>query len=142
MATFTATNETVEHNWFVVDVGGQVLGRVATKIATVLRGKHKAVYTPHIDTGDFVVVINADKVRLSGNKESDKVYYRHTGYPGGTVETAASDMRKNHPTRLVELAVRGMLPKGSLGRRQLKKLKVFAGADHSHAAQTPKPLSF
>ena len=127
--------------WWVVDLAEQPVGRVASKIATVLRGKHKATYTPHIDDGDFIVAINADKVKFSGNKWDDKVYYRHTGYVGGIKETTAKEMLERNPTAIVEKAVKGMLPRGPLGRAQLKKLKVYTGADHPHSAQQPENLS-
>lgn len=127
--------------WWVVDLANQPVGRVASKIATVLRGKHKATYTPHIDDGDFIVAINADKVKFTGNKWDDKVYYRHTGYVGGIKETTATEMLERNPTAIIEKAVKGMLPRGPLGRAQLKKLKVYTGADHPHSAQQPESLS-
>ncbi|MFQ5692400.1 MAG: 50S ribosomal protein L13 [Nitrospinota bacterium] len=126
--------------WYVVDASGQVLGRLATRIATVLRGKHKPVYTPHVDGGDHVIVINAERVVLTGRKLKDKVYYRHSGYPGGIKSESAGDVLRTHPERLIERAVRGMLPKNRLGRAMLKKLKVYAGAEHKHEAQQPQPL--
>ena len=129
-----------QRNWFVVDAEGVTLGRLATTVAATLRGKHKAMYTPHVDTGDFVVVINAEKVKVTGNKETQKFYYRHSDYPGGLKSTSLKDMRARHPERIIENAVRGMLPGSNLGRQQLKKLKVYAGANHPHAAQNPTPL--
>jgi large subunit ribosomal protein L13 len=129
-----------QREWFVVDLEGQVLGRAATKIATVLRGKHKPTYTPHVDMGDFVVVVNADKVRLTGNKMKNKLYRYHTSYPGGLRETPAEKLLGRHPEQLIRDAVWGMLPKGRLGRRIIKKLKVYAGPEHNQVAQTPRPL--
>jgi large subunit ribosomal protein L13 len=137
--TFQA-NDTYVHEWYVCDVEGLTLGRAATKIASVLRGKHKPSYTPHVDAGDFVVVINADKVKLTGNKWSDKLYYDHSQFPGGLKPKSAEQLIKKHPTDLVKRAVWGMLPKGPLGRRLYKKLKVYAGKEHPHAAQQPKAL--
>ncbi|NLN20114.1 MAG: 50S ribosomal protein L13 [Firmicutes bacterium] len=130
----------LERTWYVIDAAGQRLGRLASQVAHVLRGKHKPEYTPHIDCGDYVIVINADKVELSGNKLEKKIYYRHSQHPGGLKATPASDMLAKHPEKMIELAVRGMLPRNSLGRRQLKKLKVYAGPDHPHEAQKPQPL--
>lgn len=129
-----------QRNWYVVDAEGVTLGRLATTVAATLRGKHKAMYTPHVDTGDFVVVINAEKVKVTGNKETQKFYYRHSDYPGGLKTTSLKDMRARHPERIIESAVRGMLPGSNLGRQQLKKLKVYAGANHPHEAQNPTPL--
>lgn len=126
--------------WWVADVSGQTLGRVATKIAAVLRGKHKPNFTPHVDSGDFVIVVNADKVRLTGKKWSDKIYYDHTLFPGGIVKTPAEKMLGKHPEELIRRAVWGMLPKGPLGRRIYKKLKVYASPNHDHGAQQPEPL--
>ncbi len=131
-----------EHAWYVADVEGMTLGRAATRIASVLRGKHKATFTPHADAGDFVVVINADKIKLTGNKWDDKVYYDHSQFPGGLKPKSAAQLLQKHPTDLVERAVWGMLPKGPLGRRIYKKLKVYAGKEHPHAAQLPQPLAF
>jgi large subunit ribosomal protein L13 len=128
------------HGWYIADLSGKTLGRACTKIASVLRGKHTAKYTTHEDAGDFVIVINADKVHLTGKKWDDKKYYDHTLFPGGVRENSAKQMLARHPTSLVERAVWGMLPKGPLGRRLYKKLKVYAGAAHPHAAQQPKPL--
>jgi len=136
-----AANKTVARSWYVADVSGKTLGRVATKIASVLRGKTKANFTPHVDTGDFVVVINAEKVRLSGKKWTDKLYYDHSLFPGGLRTLSAKQLLERHPTDLVKRAVWGMLPKGPLGRRVYKKLKVYAGAEHPHKAQQCKPLT-
>lgn len=129
-----------ERKWFVVDADGQVLGRLATKVATVLRGKHKPTYTPHVDAGDHVIVINARHVRLTGNKLMDKAYYRHSGYPGGIKSQTAEEILRKYPERVVEKAVKGMLPKNPLGRAMFKKLKVYAGSTHKHEAQKPQPL--
>jgi large subunit ribosomal protein L13 len=130
-----------QREWFVVDLENQVLGRAATRIASVLRGKHKPTFTPHVDDGDFVIVINADKVKLTGNKWGQKLYRRHSLYPGGLRETTAAEMRDKHPDRIVRSAVWGMLPKGPLGRKMLKKLKIYAGSEHNHAAQQPRELA-
>jgi large subunit ribosomal protein L13 len=138
--TYSAKAGDVQRKWFVVDAEGQTLGRLATTVAATLRGKHKAMYTPHVDTGDFVVVINAEKVKVTGNKETQKMYYRHSNYPGGLKTTSLKDMRARHPERIIENAVRGMLPGSNLGRQQLKKLKVYPGANHPHEAQNPTPL--
>jgi large subunit ribosomal protein L13 len=124
----------------VIDAENQVIGRLATEVARRLRGKHKPEYTPHVDTGDYIIVINAAKVRATGRKESDKVYYRHTGYPGGIKGTSLGRMRETYPERIIESAVKGMLPKGPLGRAMYRKLKVYAGAEHPHAAQQPQAL--
>ena len=140
MKTFSAKAHEVERDWFVVDATDRVLGRLASQIALRLRGKHKPIFTPHVDTGDFIVVVNAGKVRVTGNKGEDKIYYRHTGYPGGIYETNFNKMRARHPTRMLEKAEKGMLPKGPLGYAMIKKMKVYAGSDHPHAAQQPKPL--
>ena len=142
MKTFSMKTDAAvaDRKWQVVDVAGMTLGRACTQIAHVLRGKHKPTYTPHVDAGDFVVVINADKVKLSGKKWTDKIYVDHSLFPGGTREMSAEQLLQRHPTELVERAVWGMLPKGPLGRRIYKKLKVYAGAEHPHAAQQPKPL--
>lgn len=140
MKTFSAKAQEVQHDWILVDAADKVLGRLASQIATRLRGKHKAIYTPHVDTGDFVVVVNAEKVRVTGNKAQDKMYYRHTGYPGGIYETNFTKLQQRHPQRLLQKAVRGMLPKGPLGYAMLSKLKVYAGATHPHSAQQPKPI--
>ncbi len=140
MKTFSAKNAEVVHEWFVIDATDKVLGRVASEVALRLRGKHKAIYTPHVDTGDFIIVVNASKLKVTGNKETDKMYYRHTGYPGGLRSTSFRDMQIKHPGRALEKAVKGMLPKGPLGYAMIKKLKVYAGSDHPHAAQQPKVL--
>jgi large subunit ribosomal protein L13 len=131
-----------DRKWFVVDANGQVLGRLATRVATVLRGKHKPIYTPHVDGGDHVIVINAEHVRLTGNKLADKTYYRHSGYPGGIKAQTAEEILRKHPERVIEKAVKGMLPKNPLGRAMFKKLKVYAGSSHNHEAQKPQPLEF
>ena len=140
MKTFSAKPAEVVHEWFVIDATDKVLGRVASEVALRLRGKHKAIYTPHVDTGDFIVIVNAAKIRVTGNKANDKVYYRHSGYPGGIHATKFKDMQAKHPTRALEKAVKGMLPKGPLGYAMIKKLKVYAGATHPHTAQQPKVL--
>ncbi len=130
----------IRREWFVVDADGQNLGRLASRIATVLRGKHKPIFTPGLDTGDFVVVVNAGQVTVTGNKMEEKVYYRHSNYPGGLKRITLREQLDKHPTRVLMAAVRGMLPRGRLGRAMIKKLKVYATADHPHAAQQPKPL--
>ena len=130
----------VRHGWFVVDASGQVLGRLATRIARIIMGKHRPNYVPYLDMGDFVVVTNAEKVRMTGTKLDAKVYRRHTGYPGGLKSTAARDLQEKYPERLIEEAVRGMLPKTKLGRKQIKKLKVYRGKSHPHEAQQPRAL--
>ncbi|ORJ59507.1 50S ribosomal protein L13 [Geothermobacter hydrogeniphilus] len=140
MSTKAAKPATVQKNWFVVDLEGKVLGRAAAQIAHVLRGKHKPIYTPHVDTGDFVVVLNADKVKLTGNKLAAKTYYRHSGFPGGLKEITAEKLLEKKPEELIKAAVKGMLPKNKLGRQMFRKLKVYAGAEHPHAAQQPKNL--
>ena len=142
MKTFTATPDDISHDWHVVDAAGVPLGRLASVVAQLIRGKHKPTYTPHVDDGDNVVIINADKAVLTGNKYTDKKYYWHTGHPGGIKLTAARDLLAKHPDRVIEKAVFGMLPKTSLARQKLRgKLKVYAGAQHPHAAQQPKPFS-
>jgi large subunit ribosomal protein L13 len=140
MKTISAKADDVKRDWFLVDADGKTLGRLATEIARRLRGKHKAIYTPHADTGDYIVVINAEKVRVSGNKASDKMYYRHSGYMGGLKETSFNDMIKRSPESVIEIAVKGMLPRNPLGRTMYRKLKVYAGPQHQHAAQQPQPL--
>jgi large subunit ribosomal protein L13 len=140
MRTYTAKAGQVEQGWYVVDAQGKVLGKLATQIATRLRGKHKPEYTPHVDTGDYVIVVNAGKVRVTGRKTENKVYYRHSGYPGGIKETNFAKLRATRPERVLQHAVKGMLPKGPLGYAMLKKLKVYAGATHPHSAQQPKTL--
>jgi large subunit ribosomal protein L13 len=137
MKTYDARREDVARDWCLFDAQGVVLGRLACEVASRLRGKHKPIYTPYVDTGDFVVVVNADKVVLTGKKRTDKIYYRHSGYPGGLKETAAGKMLSEKPAQLFRQAVKGMLPKNSLGRKMIKKLKVYAGAEHKHAAQSP-----
>jgi large subunit ribosomal protein L13 len=140
MKTFSAKQETVKREWFVIDATDKILGRLSTEIARRLRGKHKPEYTPHVDTGDYIVIVNADKVRVTGNKEHDKIYYHHTGFIGSLKSVNLSKLRKEHPERILEKSVKGMLPKNSLGRTMFKKLKVYAGATHEHAAQQPQPL--
>ena len=140
MKTFSAKPHEVKHDWVVVDATDKVLGRLAAAIAHRLRGKHKPVYTPHVDTGDFIVVVNVDKLRVTGNKAEDKKYYRHTGYPGGISETNFTKLQQRFPGRILEKAVKGMLPKGPLGYAMLKKMKCYAGAAHPHTAQQPKSL--
>lgn len=135
--TYMQKKEDLVRNWYVIDAEGQNLGRVATKVATVLRGKHKPTYTPHMDCGDFVIVLNASKVNLTGNKLNDKIYYNHSGYTGGLRERTAKVMRENYPVEMVERAVKGMLPKGRLGRQMYKKLFVYEGSTHPHMAQKP-----
>lgn len=136
--TYMAKPNEVERKWYIIDAEGKRLGRLASEAAIILRGKHKPQFTPHVDTGDFVIIINADKVVLTGKKLSQKKYYRHSGYPGGLKVTVAADMLKNKPDRMIELAVKGMLPKGTLGRQQGMKLKVYAGSEHPHQAQKPE----
>lgn len=136
--TFMANDSTVERKWYVVDAEGQRLGRLASEVATLLRGKHKPTYTPHVDTGDHVIIINAEKIELTGNKLQDKMYYRHSGYPGGLKERNAQEMLEKQPERMLELAVKGMLPKGPLGRKMFKKLHVYSGPEHKHEAQKPE----
>lgn len=142
MKTFTAKAETAQHDWYMVDASGKVLGRLAAEIARRLRGKHKPEFTPHVDTGDYIVVVNVDKLRVTGNKAKDKKYYRHTGYPGGIYETAFEKMQAEHPERVLEKAVKGMLPKGPLGYAMLRKMKAYPGDVHPHTAQQPKQLQF
>ncbi len=141
MGTFTAKPETVVRDWYLVDATDKVLGRLATEIATRLRGKHKPEYTPHVDTGDHIIIVNAAKIRVTGDKANQKKYYRHSGYPGGIKETVLSDELENHPERVIERAVKGMLPKNTLGRAMFRKLRVYAGPDHAHQAQQPKTLA-
>ena len=140
MKTFSAKAHDVVHDWFVVDATDKVLGRLASEIASRLRGKHKPEYTPHVDTGDYIVVVNADKLRVTGAKATDKKYFRHSGYPGGIYETNFGKMQDKFPGRALEIAVKGMLPKGPLGYAMIKKLKVYAGDTHPHSAQQPKVL--
>jgi large subunit ribosomal protein L13 len=138
--TFTAKAETIEREWFIVDAEGWTLGRLASRIAPILKGKHKPIYTPHLDCGDFVIVVNADKVRVTGRKLDQKKYYRHSGYPGGLTTITLRDQLSKHPERVLQAAVKGMLPKNRLGRRMMKKLKVYAGGSHPHQAQQPRLL--
>jgi large subunit ribosomal protein L13 len=140
MKTFVATPETRQRDWYVVDAEGKTLGRLATQIADTLRGKRKPEYTPHVDTGDFVVVVNAEKVRVTGDKLNAKLYHRHSGYPGGLRTRTLGEMLERRPEEVIRLAVRGMLPRNRLARQQLRKLKVYAGPDHPHAAQKPAEL--
>lgn len=140
MKTFSARERDIEKKWYVVDAQGKTLGRLASEIVTILRGKHKPIYTPHIDCGDYVIVVNAEKVRVTGLKMDQKSYYRHSGYPGGLRTITLRDQLKKFPERVIEAAVKGMLPKNRLGRRIHKKLKVYAGPNHPHAAQKPQPL--
>ncbi len=140
MKTYNATNETAHHAWYVVDATGKTLGRLASEVAKRLRGKHKPEYTPHVDTGDFIVIINATQIKVTGNKSKDKVYYNHSGYPGGLKEITFEKLLAKHPERVIEIAVKGMLPKNILGRAMYRKLKVYAGADHPHSAQQPQLL--
>ena len=140
MKTFSAKPAEVKHEWFVIDATDKVLGRVASEVALRLRGKHKAIYTPHVDTGDFIVIVNADKIRVTGTKANDKISYRPWASPGGSYATKFKDMQAKHPGRAIEKAVKGMLPKGPLGYAMIKKLKVYAGSEHPHAAQQPKAL--
>ncbi len=140
MKTYQATKEELDPKWFVVNAEGKVLGRLCTGLARILRGKNKPTYTPYLDTGDFVIVVNAGKVTLTGKKLKDKIYYHHTGYPGGIKQTNAEKLLAKKPTEMIRMAVRGMLPKNSLGRQMLRKLKVYAGPNHPHEAQKPAPL--
>jgi large subunit ribosomal protein L13 len=140
MSTWTVRPGDIERKWYIVDANDLILGRVATQIATVLRGKHRPQYSPHADCGDHVIVINAEKIRVTGNKESDKIYYRHSGYAGGLKSITLEKQREKFPERIIELAVKGMMPKGPLGRSMLKKLKVYAGEDHPHTAQQPEAM--
>lgn len=140
MSTLSAKPGTVRRDWFVVDASGKVLGRLCAEIARRLRGKHKPIYTPHVDTGDCIVVVNAEKVAVTGRKLDDKRYYRHTGYVGNMKSASLREMLAKHPERVIELAVKGMLPKNPLGRAMFRKLKVYRGPDHPHAAQQPQPL--
>ena len=140
MKTLSAKPETVKRDWFVIDAENKVLGRLATEIARRLRGKHKPEYTPHVDTGDYIVVVNAEKVRVTGNKEQDKMYHHHTGYPGGLKSINLRGLLAKYPERVIQKAVWGMLPHNRMGRHLMTKLRVFAGPDHPHAAQNPKPI--
>ncbi|MFZ1036133.1 MAG: 50S ribosomal protein L13 [Smithella sp.] len=141
MKTYMAKAETIDRKWYVADASGKVLGRLASEIALRLRGKHKASYTPHVDTGDFIIVVNAEKILLTGKKLTDKIYYSYSGYPGGLRETTAGKMLAEKPENLIRIAVQGMLPKTNLGRKMLKKLKVYSGSAHIHEAQCPEILS-
>ncbi len=140
MKTFSANPETVRREWFVIDAADKVLGRLATEVAHRLRGKHKPEYTPHVDTGDYIIIVNADKVRVTGNKATDKLYHHHTGFPGGIKEISFEKLMAKDSTRVIESAVRGMLPKNTLGRAMYDKLKIFRGPEHVHQAQQPRPL--
>jgi large subunit ribosomal protein L13 len=140
MKTYQAKKEEVDHQWYLVNAEGKVLGRLATELAKILRGKNKPAFTPHVDTGDFVIVVNTGKVVLTGKKMKDKIYYHHTGYPGGIKEISAEKLLAKKPTEMLRIAVKGMLPKNSLGRQMLQKLKIYAGPDHPHEAQKPVPL--
>ena len=142
MKTFMASPATIERKWYVVDAEGKTLGRLASEVAKVLRGKNKAIFTPHIDTGDYVIVVNAEKIKVTGKKLEQKVYYRHSDYVGGMKETTLKEMLNKKPERVIELAVKGMLPKGPLGRQMMTKLHVYAGAEHGHEAQKPEVLTF
>ena len=138
--TYVTKAKDVQREWRVVDATGQTLGRLATQVAYILRGKHKPIYSSSVDTGDYVIVVNAEKIHVTGRKLDQKIYYRHSGYPGGLKTVTLRNLLQRHPTRVIEHAVRGMLPKNRLGRRMFKKLKVYAGPDHPHAAQRPRPL--
>ena len=140
MKTFSAKPQDIERKWFVVDAQGQTLGRLATRIATLLRGKHKPIYTPHMDCGDYVIVVNADKIQVTGQKLEQKMYYRHSGYPGGLRQVSLRRQLQVHPDRVIEAAVRGMLPHNRLGRKMFKKLKIYAGPTHPHEAQQPTAM--
>ncbi len=141
MRSYVAKKETVQQEWLLVDAEGQVLGRLATRLARILQGKHKPIYTPHVDTGDFIVVVNAEKVRVTGNKMTQKMYQRYSGYPSGLRERPLAVMLQRHPERVLEQAVRRMVPKTKLGDRMFRKLKVYAGPDHPHQAQKPQPIT-
>mgnify|MGYP002586134721 CR=1 FL=1 len=142
MNTYMANPDKIERKWYVVDADGQTLGRLSSEIAKVLRGKNKPVFTPHIDTGDYVIVVNAEKIKVTGKKMDQKIYYNHSDYVGGMKETTLKEMMDKKPERVIELAVKGMLPKGPLGRSMIKKLHVYAGPEHNHAAQKPEVLTF
>lgn len=142
MKTFSAKPAEVKRDWYVVDAEGQTLGRLASEVAKRLRGKHKPEYTPHVDTGDYIVIVNAEKIRVTGAKRTDKTYYRHSGYVGNLKSITLEKLLQRAPTRVLEIAVKGMLPKNPLGRAMFRKLKVYAGPEHSHAAQQPKSLTF
>ena len=140
MKTYQAKKEEIDHKWYLINAEGKILGRLSTELAKILKGKNKPIYTPHVDTGDFVIVVNAGKVTLTGNKLKDKIYYHHTGYPGGIREVSAEKLLAKKPTEMIRMAVRGMLPKNSLGRQMLRKLKIYAGPGHPHEAQKPVSL--
>jgi large subunit ribosomal protein L13 len=140
MRTYVVSQEEITRKWFVVDADGKTLGRLASEIARILKGKHKPIYSPHLDVGDYVVVVNAERVAVTGRKMDQKMYYRHTGYPGGIRESNLRDLLARHPTYAVKFAVRGMLPKNRLGRKMIRKLKIYAGPEHPHQAQQPEPL--
>ncbi|EFI42161.1 MULTISPECIES: 50S ribosomal protein L13 [Peptoniphilus] len=142
MKTYMAKANEVDRKWYIIDAEDKVLGRLATEVANILRGKNKPIYTPHVDTGDYVIIINADKVRLTGNKWEQKIHAYHTGYPGGRKEVVYNQLREKHPERVIEYAVKGMLPKNRLGRKMYTKLKVYAGAEHPHEAQKPEVYEF
>ena len=142
MKTFMASPATIDRKWYVVDAANMTLGRLASEVAKVLRGKNKPIFTPHMDTGDFVIVVNADKIKVTGKKLDKKIYYHHSGYVGGLKETTLRDMKAKKPEKVIELAVKGMLPKGPLGRQMYTKLHVYAGPEHPHAAQKPEVLTF
>ena len=142
MKTYMANPDKIERKWYVVDAEGQTLGRLAAEVAKVLRGKNKPIYTPHVDTGDYVIVVNADKIKVTGKKLDQKIYYHHSDYVGGMKETPLREMMAKKPEQVIELAVKGMLPKGPLGRTMIKKLHVYAGAEHAHQAQKPEVLTF
>lgn len=140
MKTFVAKPETVQRDWYVIDAEGKTLGRLATEVARRLRGKHKAEYTPHVDTGDYIIIVNAEKVAVTGNKQKDKMYYAHSGYPGGISSISFEKLIEKKPEMVIQKAVKGMLPRGPLGRAMFRKLKVYAGTEHNHVAQQPKQL--
>lgn len=140
MSTFTAKPATVEHQWYLVDAADKTLGRLASEVARRLRGKHKPVYTPHVDTGDYIIIVNAERVKVTGNKRTDKMYHTHSGYPGGIKSISFDKLLEKKPEEIIRRAVKGMLPKGPLGRAMFRKLKVYTGPQHNHAAQQPEPL--
>ncbi|MDR0854312.1 MAG: 50S ribosomal protein L13 [Clostridiales Family XIII bacterium] len=142
MSSYIAKPQEVEKKWYVIDAEGQTLGRLASEVASILRGKRKPIYTPHIDTGDYVIIINAEKIEVTGKKRKDKIYKRHTGYPGGLREITFEKLQAKHPEEIIRHAVKGMMPKGPLGRQMFKKLKVYAGPEHDHAAQKPEVWNF
>ena len=142
MKTYSIKAEEIHKDWFVADADNKALGRLASKVAQILKGKHKPTYTPHMDMGDFVVVVNAEKIRVSGNKEMEKTYFSHSGYPGGTKEVDLYTMRRRHPERVIQNAVKGMLPHNRLGRQMMRNLKIYSGPDHPHSSQQPKVMEF